>query len=87
MIAQLHPDARLVRFVFANDEERMSADPELERLLRIERQARLRLERLTSPTGVADRQVHEAARIMWEEAKAAIERYFLPSPRNGGESS
>jgi hypothetical protein len=60
----------------------MSGDPELERLLRVEREARLRFERLKSPTGVADREVREAARIMWEEAKAAIERYLL-SPSKG----
>jgi hypothetical protein len=65
----------------------MSRDPELERLLRAERQARLRFERLTSPTGVADREVREAARIMWEEAKAAIERYLLPPSKDNGESS
>ncbi len=65
----------------------MSGDPELERLRRAEREARLRFERLKSPTGVADREVHEAARIMWEEAKAAIERYLLPLSKDNGESS
>jgi hypothetical protein len=64
----------------------MAGDPELERLLRAEREARLRFERLKSPTGVADRRVHEAAGIMWEEAKAAIERYLLPPLKDDGET-